>query len=75
MWNSKSKKKSNVAALESAAEGLFQELLDGAAELQPEDDYDTEQLNMEGTTFRATQTRIIKRLVSQHAFHSLFFIL
>lgn len=58
MWNSKSKKKSNVAAIESAAERLFQELLDGAAEQQPEEEYDTEQLNMEGTDLRATETRI-----------------
>lgn len=49
MWNSKSKKKSNVAALESTAESLFQELLEGAAEQQPDEEFDTEQLNMEGT--------------------------
>lgn len=51
MWNSKSKKKSNVVALESSAEKMFQELLDGAAEQQPDEDYDTEQLNMEGTCY------------------------
>jgi ABC-type taurine transport system substrate-binding protein len=52
MWNSKSKKKSHAAALEGTAEKLFQELLDGAAELQPEEEIDTEQLNMEGACVR-----------------------